>query len=132
MIVDIVSQRLAGLKFLHSLNVIHRDLKPSNILIDFTEECDIPKITLKIIDFSISKVLADHGVNILNDFFSTGKIDLDSDRLTKNVTTRPYRAPEVSLMNPYSSKIDIWALGCICAELLLCVTTNSRQILFAA
>ena len=132
MIVDIVSQMVAGLEFLHSLKVIHRDLKPSNVLINLTEEFGVHKITLKIIDFSISKVVADHGVNILSDLFSTGKIDLDSDRLTKNVTTRPYRAPEVALMNPYTLKIDLWALGCICAELLLCATTSSRQILFAA
>jgi serine/threonine protein kinase len=46
-------------------------------------------------------------------------MDLDSNRLTKNVTTRPYRAPEVALMTGYSFKIDIWALGCILAELIL-------------
>ena len=59
------------------------------------------------------------GVNILNDFFTHGHMDFDSDKLTKNITTRPYRAPEVALMTSYNSKIDMWALGCILAELIL-------------
>jgi serine/threonine protein kinase len=54
---------------------------------------------VKLIDFSISKVEIDSGVNILNDMFLNGNFDFDSDRLTKNITTRPYRAPEVALMS---------------------------------
>lgn len=82
-----------------------------------------PKLQLKIIDFSISKVLTDPGVDILSDFFTKGVMNLDSNRLTKNVTTRPYRAPEVALMCPYDYKIDMWSLGCILAELLMASTT---------
>lgn len=32
--------------------------------------------------------------------------------------TRWYRAPEVLLRLPYSAAIDLWAMGCIFAELL--------------
>eukprot|EP00594_Rhizosolenia_setigera_P014188 CAMPEP_0178965830 /NCGR_PEP_ID=MMETSP0789-20121207/16559_1 /TAXON_ID=3005 /ORGANISM="Rhizosolenia setigera, Strain CCMP 1694" /LENGTH=953 /DNA_ID=CAMNT_0020650977 /DNA_START=329 /DNA_END=3187 /DNA_ORIENTATION=+ len=39
-------------------------------------------------------------------------------QLTKHVVTRWYRAPELILMQPYTSSVDIWSLGCILAELL--------------
>ncbi len=79
------------------------------------------QLVLKLIDFSISKLETERGVNLLNEFFTLGNMDFDSDRLTKNITTRPYRAPEVALMTNYNFKIDMWALGCILAELFLCV-----------
>lgn len=94
---------------------MHRDVKPSNILVGLRDQT----VDLKLIDFSISKVRSDHSVDVLNDLFTRGVLDLDSSRLTKNVTTRPYRAPEVALITPYDSKIDLWGAGCILAELLL-------------
>jgi len=39
-------------------------------------------------------------------------------QLTKHVVTRWYRAPELILIQPYTSAVDIWSLGCIIAELL--------------
>lgn len=39
-------------------------------------------------------------------------------QLTKHVVTRWYRAPELILVQPYTSAVDIWSLGCILAELL--------------
>lgn len=39
-------------------------------------------------------------------------------QLTKHVVTRWYRAPELILIQPYTSAVDIWSLGCIMAELL--------------
>ena len=39
--------------------------------------------------------------------------------LTSHVTTRYYRAPEIILLEKdYGTAIDIWAVGCIFAELL--------------
>jgi mitogen-activated protein kinase 1/3 len=38
--------------------------------------------------------------------------------LTKHVVTRYYRAPEIILLKDYTSKVDIWSVGCILAELL--------------
>jgi serine/threonine protein kinase len=123
---------LSGLNFLHRSNIIHRDIKPANILIKLEnfEGSNSPKVKVKLIDFSISKVVTDNGVNILNNFFTTGLMDLDSNKLTKNVTTRPYRAPEVALMTTYDFKIDIWAVGCILAEMLMTSTSGRREVLF--
>jgi mitogen-activated protein kinase 1/3 len=39
-------------------------------------------------------------------------------QLTKHVVTRWYRAPELILIQPYTSAVDIWSLGCIFAEML--------------
>jgi len=38
--------------------------------------------------------------------------------MTKHVVTRWYRAPELILIQPYTSAVDLWSLGCILAELL--------------
>lgn len=54
---------------------------------------------------------------------------------TRHVTTRWYRAPEVILRHPYSCPIDMWAAGCVFAELLqvheaVAVPRTSRQACF--
>jgi dual specificity protein kinase YAK1 len=35
------------------------------------------------------------------------------------IQSRYYRSPEVLLGLPYDAAIDMWSLGCICAELFL-------------
>jgi dual specificity protein kinase YAK1 len=35
------------------------------------------------------------------------------------IQSRYYRSPEVLLGLPYDTAIDMWSLGCICAELFL-------------
>ncbi|CAE7026240.1 MPK11, partial [Symbiodinium sp. KB8] len=97
-----VYQILRGLKFLHTSGVLHRDLKPSNILVN--SNCD-----LKICDFGLSRGVADEG----------------EEELTAYVVTRWYRAPEIMLAcKNYTSKVDVWAVGCIMAELV------RRKVLF--
>ena len=45
--------------------------------------------------------------------------------LSDHVVTRYYRAPEVILMSKdYGSPIDVWAIGCIFAEMLEMVEKN--------
>eukprot|EP00968_Pinguiococcus_pyrenoidosus_P026065 scaffold7052_cov254-Pinguiococcus_pyrenoidosus.AAC.70 len=39
-------------------------------------------------------------------------------QLTKHVVTRWYRAPELILLQDYTAAVDVWAVGCIFAELL--------------
>lgn len=50
--------------------------------------------------------------------FSTMRRAPLTRQLTKHVVTRWYRAPELILIQPYTSAVDIWSLGCILAELL--------------
>lgn len=94
-------QLLNGLNYLHSNWIIHRDLKPSNILVMGEGE---EQGVVKIADFGLARVyqaplkaLADNGV----------------------VVTIWYRAPELLLgAKHYTSAVDMWAVGCIFAELL--------------
>ena len=49
-----------------------------------------------------------------------------------NVVSRWYRSPEVILMQPYTSSIDLWSFGCILAEFLMAVKPNKEiKALFA-
>ncbi|GLJ54572.1 hypothetical protein SUGI_1172150 [Cryptomeria japonica] len=94
-------QLLNGLNYLHSNWIVHRDLKPSNILVmgDGDEHG-----VVKIADFGLARIyqaplkpLSDNGV----------------------VVTIWYRAPELLLgARHYTSAVDMWAVGCIFAELL--------------
>ncbi|KAL7495536.1 hypothetical protein ACHAWT_007232 [Skeletonema menzelii] len=125
-------QMLVGLKYIHSSSVIHRDLKPANILLN--EDC-----TLKICDFGLARIVHNDKISpsstTRHDNLGVVKTDvpvrLPQDRqqaafshqglsrqLTKHVVTRWYRAPELILIQPYGSAVDIWSLGCIFAELL--------------
>ena len=88
----------AGLKYIHSADVLHRDLKPGNLLLN--ANCD-----LKICDFGLAR---------------TALVDAEaSEFMTEYVVTRWYRAPELLLScAEYTSAIDVWSVGCIFAELL--------------
>ena len=86
-----------GVLYMHSKGIIHRDMKPLNILVN--ENWDI-----KISDFGQSNV-------------QIGEINKDYN-LTKYVTTRYYRAPELYLNyeSNYDAAVDMWSMGCILAE----------------
>jgi mitogen-activated protein kinase 1/3 len=95
-------QLVCALKVLHEANVIHRDLKPQNILISCTDN----KYILKLCDFGTVRP----ELTKIKDLRQTTLVD---------VTTVYYLAPE-GLLNKecYSNSVDIWALGCILAELV--------------
>jgi len=93
---NIIYQIVCGVKYLHSCNIMHRDLKPENILMIINNNL------IKIADFGTAKEIPEFRNNSLTDY----------------VCTRWYRAPECTLKsNNYNEKIDVWAIGCIMAEL---------------
>ncbi|XP_034946794.1 serine/threonine-protein kinase dyf-5-like isoform X2 [Chelonus insularis] len=90
---NMVYQVLQGLAFMHKHGFFHRDMKPENLL------CMGPEL-IKIADFGLAREIRSR------------------PPYTDYVSTRWYRAPEVLLHSTtYSSPIDIWAVGCIMAEL---------------
>ncbi|XP_016310768.1 serine/threonine-protein kinase MAK isoform X2 [Sinocyclocheilus anshuiensis] len=90
---NISFQILQGLSFIHKHGFFHRDMKPENLL------CMGPEL-VKIADFGLAREIRSR------------------PPYTDYVSTRWYRAPEVLLRSPvYSSPLDIWAVGCIMAEL---------------
>lgn len=85
---------LKGLEYLHKNFILHRDLKPNNLLLDKNN-------ILKIADFGLART-----------FGSPSRI------YSHQVVTRWYRAPELLYgARMYGTGIDIWAVGCILAEL---------------
>ncbi|XP_077319131.1 mitogen-activated protein kinase 4 [Lithobates pipiens] len=92
-------QLLRGLKYIHSANVLHRDLKPANIFIS-TED-----LVVKIGDFGLARIVDQHYSH--------------KGYLSEGLVTKWYRSPHLLLSpNNYTKAIDMWASGCILAEML--------------
>jgi len=80
---------------MHKHGYFHRDLKPENIMV-----CQGNKVRL--CDFGLAREIRSR------------------PPYTDYVSTRWYRAPEILLKSTvYNSPVDIFAIGCIMAELYL-------------
>ncbi|XP_061585299.1 mitogen-activated protein kinase 4 [Cololabis saira] len=92
-------QLLRGLKFIHSANVLHRDLKPANIFINTDQ------LLLKIGDFGLARIVDPHYSH--------------EGYLSEGLVTKWYCSPRLLLSpNNYTKAIDMWAAGCILAEMV--------------
>ena len=90
-----IFQTLRGIAHLHEKGFFHRDLKPENLLINSDE-------TVQIADFGLAREIR------------------SMPPYTDYISTRWYRAPEMLLkMANYSHPVDVFAIGCIMAELFL-------------
>lgn len=95
---SIMFQLLNGCQYLHTNWVLHRDLKPANIMVTSGGE-------VKIGDLGLARRFD----KPLHSLFNGDKV----------VVTIWYRAPELILGSfHYTPAIDMWAIGCIFAELL--------------
>ncbi|XP_035664249.1 cyclin-dependent kinase 8-like isoform X2 [Branchiostoma floridae] len=102
MVKSLLYQILDGIHYLHANWILHRDLKPANILV-MGEGPERGRV--KIADMGFARL-----------FNSPLKPLADLDPV---VVTFWYRAPELLLAaRHYTKAIDIWAIGCIFAELL--------------
>ncbi|KAM6981063.1 mitogen-activated protein kinase 6 [Aplochiton taeniatus] len=92
-------QLLRGLKYIHSANVLHRDLKPANLFVNTDD------LVLKIGDFGLARIMDPHYSH--------------KGHLSEGLVTKWYRSPRLLLSpNNYTKAIDMWAAGCIFAEML--------------
>ena len=95
---SILYQLLNGVLYLHSNWVLHRDLKPANIMVTSGGE-------VKIGDLGLARLFW----KPLHSLYNGDKV----------VVTIWYRAPELILgTKHYTPAVDMWAVGCIFAELL--------------
>ena len=95
---SIMYQLLQVLLYLHRNWIMHRDLKPANIMVTSGGE-------VKIGDLGLARLFQ----KPLNTLFTGDKV----------VVTIWYRAPELLLgSRHYTPAVDLWAVGCIFAELL--------------
>lgn len=89
-------QLARAMLYLHGFGISHRDIKPSNILVDPST------VTLKICDFGSAKKLEPNQPSV------------------SYICSRYYRAPELIVgCLIYTTKIDVWGLGCVVAEMFL-------------
>lgn len=89
-------QLARAMLYLHGYGISHRDIKPSNILVDPNT------VRLKICDFGSAKKLEPNQPSV------------------SYICSRYYRAPELIVgCSLYTTKIDIWGLGCVIAEMFL-------------
>ncbi|CAF3071927.1 unnamed protein product [Rotaria socialis] len=96
-------QLFSAINWCHIHEIIHRDIKPENLLIS-------KNLILKLCDFGFAR-------------FCNAKTL--TDHYTDYVATRWYRSPELLIGSPYGKSADVWACGCIMAEL------KTGQALFA-
>lgn len=105
----ILYQTLQGVAYMHKYGFFHRDLKPENLLVNGEK--------IKLADFGLAREIR------------------SIPPYTDYVSTRYYRAPECILKSTnYNSPIDIWAVGCIMAELYnfkpLFYGSSEKEVLF--
>jgi serine/threonine protein kinase len=102
----LTKQLCAGLAHAHEVGLIHRDFKPENVIV---EQQRGGREIARIVDF---------GVAVLREDVETAT---EHDRLTTKgivVGTPHYMAPEQACAEPLDHRVDIFALGLICYEML--------------
>jgi serine/threonine protein kinase len=105
----IARSMLEGIFAAHAAGIMHRDVKPSNVLLSTTGRVALG-------DFGIARTFSRKN----GGYIDGGAGEKISVEYTNQVSSRWYRAPEILFgAHSYGPEIDVWAAGCVLAELLL-------------
>ena len=116
------SQIVEALGVMEEAGIIHCDLKPENILLATTALHRPPKLVVPADPTTKppSSSSKQHSSVKVIDF---GSACFEGRTMYTYIQSRFYRSPEVLLGLPYDAAIDMWSLGCICAEMFLGLPT---------
>jgi serine/threonine-protein kinase len=101
-----VLEAIEGLAAAHAAGVVHRDLKPANLFL--AERVDHSRL-VKVLDFGVSKSLAESSGDLCSGLTRTGMV----------VGSPLYMPPEqLESSRTVDHRADIWALGVVLYELV--------------
>ena len=125
----IASDVTRALQYLHDKDIVHRDLKPGNVLISNQHYCDIPENAMDENMWSTKPVickLTDFGES-RSELIQTQSLNLTKQNQNLSRGTPAFMAPEILLPErarqqrmslDLLKKVDIWALGLLCYNLI--------------
>lgn len=96
--VGLTAQLLTGLAAVHASGVVHRDIKPENLLLDTAAD----NVTVKVSDFGVARL--SYGASLT--------------KLTSQIGTPEYMAPELAEGESASPAVDIYSAGIVLYEML--------------
>lgn len=95
--VDIAIQMAHGLAEAHAHKIVHRDIKPGNVMLTASG-------TVRIVDFGLARATSSSTASTASQTGMTGTV--------------AYMSPEQAMGHAVDQRTDIWALGCVLAEML--------------
>ncbi|XP_066499424.1 serine/threonine kinase-like domain-containing protein STKLD1 isoform X2 [Hoplias malabaricus] len=101
-----LGQMVDALAYLHNRDILHRNLKPSNILMT-------DALMFRIFDFGTATTTADRA------------------KLQRRIkdSSKCWMAPESARLLQWSNKSDIWSLGCVLLDMLMCHMLDEEAFL---
>lgn len=104
----IAYQLLLALEHMHSHGLMHRDIKSKNLLLD-------KDMNVQLCDLGESRFYSKANRDIL---FEDEPGDELEPQLSGVITTILQSAPELVFGDEYDAEVDIWAAGCVIAEIV--------------